>query len=216
MTNPNDLKVFTPSIYGGGTVSKGNNPYTGDDGTAYTPGIIPGAPTETIETYPTTTQNRGEVATSILVIDVDGKPLQNVHVKWPGGGTITDGNGEANISVTNENTVITITYVGKRTHIAAFKDLVNAMITLQENPTNLPPVVVKPQPTPTATVKKKNNQWLTIALGVGAIFLVSAIGSKGKTGSATKAIGLSAPKAKKRKKSRKQRKGLRQPAEITI
>src|SRR5690606_7714852 len=116
---------------------------------------------------------------TIQVIDVNGDPLENAHVKWAGGGTITDANGEATINVPSQGTIITITYMGKRTHIAAFKDLVNAMITLQETVANLPPVVVGEKPSTTQPSTKepsRHGKMLTyIAIGVGAIFLISAL-----------------------------------------
>lgn len=160
------------------------------------------------------------ITTSILVIDKDGNPLTSAHLKWNGGGVITNADGEAIVSVPSENTVITISYMGKRDHIAKFSDLVNAMVTLQDQINNLPPVVVGTKPpkvttpkpsTPVTTVKKSN--WVnTAAIGLGAVLLIAAIMGRKKED------GLNGPKSKKRKtkktkktKTTKKSKGLREP-----
>ena len=157
------------------------------------------------------------ITTSILVIDKDGNPLINAHLKWDGGGVITNAEGEAVVTVPSENTVITISYMGKRDHIAKFSDLVNAMVTLQDQVNNLPPVVVgtpkppKTTPNPSKPTQLKTTNWVsTAAIGLGAVLLIAAImGSK-------KDQGLNGPKSKKKTKTKsksksKKRKGLREP-----
>lgn len=115
--------------------------------------------------------------TSILVIDKDGNPLVGAHLKWPGGGVVTNQSGEAHVIVPSTETVITISYMGKRNHIAKFKDLVNAMITMQDQVNNLPPVVVG-QP---RQVKKKEINWMMVgAIGIGAILILAALSKKSK------------------------------------
>lgn len=235
MKNTNDLKVFVLAPYGTGTVASkgGGGTYMGNDGTAYTPGINPGGESQYSEATginPGGMYNKGALSTTIQVIDVNGNPLESAHLRWnengSSKGTITDANGDATINVANENTIITISYLGKRAHVAAFKDLVNAMITLQENVNSLPPVVVKPTPKPTTksptattTEVKKNNLVKTAAIGIGALLLLGALskGKKGK-GGLNGPEGLNGGKAKKKKKAKKGKKskGLRQPVEITL
>lgn len=170
----------------------------------------------------------GSLSTVITVIDMEGNPLVNAHVTWPGGGVVTDANGDASISVPSENTQITISYMGKRTHIAAFKDLVNAMITMQDNINNLPPVVVNPtKPLPGKYIPpKKTTQtnWLTtLGIGLAAFLLLTTLAKQ--SDKKTNSKGLNAPKPKKKKAGKKpktkKRKGLREPApepafEITL
>lgn len=237
MKNSNNLTTFAPVLFGAhaimqkggsageesGTLNNGGtyqsppfNPNTG--GSTYGPetGINPGS-----QLYP-----KGTLSKTVEIIDINGDSLVGAHLKWNNAGTavgtITNASGEATINVPTENTEITITYVGKRTHITSYSNL-GSLITLQDNVANLPPVVVgttKPTTTPPANPPaKKNNALRNIALGVGAIFLISALTSDGKKGSARKSVGLSGTKSKKRKsgKKGKKRKGLREPAqEITL
>ncbi len=220
MKNPNNLKTFNFVIFGGSPIAI----KAGDDngaGTYQSPPFNPNSSTAYCEStgiFPVT-YNKAKLNTTIQVIDINGNPLVSAHVKWSVGGTITDANGEATINVFSENTQVSISYVGKRTHIAPFSGLVNAMVTLQENVSNLPPVVVGTKPTTTNTTvdpSKNKKMLITVAIGVGVIFLISALSSKGKKGSAKTAIGLGATKSKKRKSTKKS-KGLREPAaEITL
>lgn len=109
----------------------------------------------------------------IEVIDVDGNPLEGAHVIFENSGTVTNQNGIAIVTVESENTQVTVSYLGKRSHIARFKDL-GGLITLQENPGDLPPVNVSP-------VQKTNKKMLQYAaIGIGAIFLISMILKSGK------------------------------------
>jgi hypothetical protein len=229
-----DTETFEIPVFGG-KGSGGSGTVIGEDGTAYTPGINPGTqygPQTGINPYPFV-QNRGNTK-EVEIIDKDGTPLQNAHITWTESGkkvgTITNAEGIATVEVENQTTLITITYVGKRTHVAAFKDL-GSLITLQDNVNNLPPVVIKnptTKPTtptnttpPVAQVDKKSGFMKTAIIGIGALLLISAFskpGGKGKSGLNGSAEGLSGTKGKKKKKSKKSKKskGLRQPAEITL
>lgn len=233
MKNSNDLKTFSPQIFGGQTVAGkggGNGSSTFNDGGTYqSPPFNPNTggstygPGTGINPYPYQTGGKGAFEKSFMIIDKNGDPLTNVHVKWSiggtGFGTITDANGEATVNVDSESSVITISHMGKRSHIAKYSDL-GSLITLQDNVNNLPPVVVGTKPTTTtppviATVKKTN--WVkTAAIGVGALLLIGALSKDGKKSKGGN--GLNGTKGKKRKGAKgKKRKGLREPAqEITL
>jgi hypothetical protein len=232
MKNSNDLKTFSPVVFGGQTVSgKGNEtgsesgtfndggtyqspPFNPNGGTIYGQGtgINPGG-----GFYP-----KGTLSKTIQVIDKNGDPLVNVHFKWNDGGTnvgtITGQNGEATVNVPSESTQVQISYVGKRTHIAKYSDL-GSLITLQDQVNNLPPVVVGTTTTPPVVTTEKKTNWLkTAGIGIGAFLLISAFSGSGKKSKST-GSGLSGTKSKKRKsgKKGKKRKGLREPAtEITL
>lgn len=210
MKNTNDLKVFSLAVFGDGIIAgKGTNGPASGGGTQ-SPPFSPGF-TKTIE-----------------VIDYNGNPIVSAHVKWDAKGTITNAAGEATINVPTQSTEVTISYMGKRTHIATFENL-GSLITLQDQVNSLPPVVVgQPKPpvtttttpkptTPTTTMVKKTNWVKTAGIGLGAILLISALSGKKK--------GLNAPKPKKKKsgkkakaktKSKAKKKGLREPAYPTI
>lgn len=109
----------------------------------------------------------------IQVIDVNGNPLEGVHLKYNDGtGTITNANGIANLAVQNQNARVTISHVGKRTQIADVKNL-GSLITMQEDPdNNLPPVVIG---------GKKSNTWIYATFGILAgIGLLAAAANKPK------------------------------------
>ncbi|MDP2687523.1 MAG: hypothetical protein Q8O62_09890 [Aequorivita sp.] len=228
MKNSNDLKTFVPVVFGGGTVSgKGGDTGTGtfNDGPTYqSPPFNPnGSPNQTI--------TKGTLSKIIEVIDINGKPLVSAHVKWGTQGTITNQNGEATVTVDSESTQITISYVGKRTHIASFANL-GGLITLQENVNNLPAVVVgttkpttttPPVTTPPVVATVKKTDWVkTAGIGLVALLAISALSGSGKKSkSSGSGNGLSGTKSKKRKSGKKangkKRKGLREPAtEVTL
>jgi len=230
MKNPNDLKTFTPSIFGGTTIAgKGGDFNDGNatigGGMVWTPGINPGPanPTNTDVVY-FQTGGKGAFTKSLQIIDKDGNPLVGAHITWNNGGTnvgtTTDSNGEATVNVTSENTEITISYMGKRGHVATFANL-GSLITLQDNTNNLPPVKVgtKPTQTTTTTPPAKKTNWIkTAGIGIGAFLLINALSSSGGS-KKSKSNGLNGPKGKKRKsgKKGKKSKGLREPApEITL
>lgn len=238
MKNTDELKTFTPIRYGSGNVASRGGGSTNTAGSlketdgvpVMTPPIVaPGSPygastgiNPNGDFYPATTGGKDALQTSIQVIDVDGTPLRGANITWgSASGTTTNENGEATIKVPSASTVVTISYMGKRTQVSKFADIQNALVTLQENVNNLPPVVVGNTPsTPAVSGDKKKSQMTAILIGVGAIFLVSALSSKGDKGSARKAVGLGKPKTKKKKHAKKskakKRKGLREPATIEI
>lgn len=144
---------------------------------------------------------------TITIIDIDGKPLVNAHLVWGKEGVVTDQNGDAIITVPDHSTQVTISYVGKRTHVARFGDL-GSLITLQNQTNNLPPVVIKPTNPNSPT---SNKFLVTAAIGVAAIFLVSWMASqKGLAAPATKG------KKTKAKTKKKKSKGLKGPETITM
>lgn len=226
MKNANNLKTFTPSLFGSTTVaSKGATTTTtaggtfSDDGTVYTPPFNPNPPQ-----YTTTTtapeSKKGLLSKEVQIIDVDGKPLAGAHLVWKDGkknvGTTTDSNGFATVTVPIESTKISISFVGKRSHVAAFRDL-GQMIGLQNNVDNLPPVTVGTEKEkPDDQQKPTKTNYLKVAgISIAALLIIGAIGGEGK-----KSKGLNAPKPKKRKKGKKSKKrkaALREPApEITL
>ncbi|MAB40179.1 MAG: hypothetical protein CL528_00365 [Aequorivita sp.] len=231
MKNSNDLKTFTPSIFGGTTIAgKGGDFNDGgafnDGGMVWTPGINPNGgttygPGTGINPYPYQTGGKGAFSKTLQIVDKDGNPLVGAHLTWKDGssnvGTTTDTNGEATINVVSENTAVSISYMGKRGHVATFANL-GSLITLQDNVNNLPPVVVGPKPTQTTTTNlpaaKKVNWVKTAGIGIGALLLIGALSSS----SSKKSSGLNGPKGKKKSgKKGKKRKGLREPAtEITL
>lgn len=206
--------VFTPPfipINNDGSINSGSTNEQGRE-SQYGPGtgIIPDGHTTT------TTQGNGATTKTIEVIDADGNPLVGAHVKWNGQGIITNASGYATLNVSNPETQVTISFLGKRSHIAKFKDL-GSMITLQTQVNSLPPVVVGQPTTPPSTTENKGNTklYLSIGIGIGALLLIAALSKKDNK----KNSGLNAvrPKKKKGKKTtKKKRKGLREPVTIEI
>ena len=232
MKNPNDLKTFTPSIFGGTTIAgKGGDFNDGNatigGGMVWTTTVFLVTEGSTVGPVTARSTNNFEGLKTISVTtmqDKDGNPLVGAHITWNNGGTnvgtTTDSNGEATVNVTSENTEITISYMGKRGHVATFANL-GSLITLQDNTNNLPPVKVGTKPTQTTTTPppaKKTNWIKTAGIGIGALLLINALSSSGGS-KKSKSNGLNAPKGKKRKsgKKGKKSKGLREPAtEITL
>ena len=123
-------------------------------------------------------QHRGggilpDFAKPIQVVDVAGNPLEGAHVKTGRGNKVTGANGNILIEAASNEDIVTITYMGKKTFSAAFKNL-GGLITLQDEAIVNDEVVI-------SNDKKKLNPWL-IGLGVLGVFVIAGAASKGKTG----------------------------------
>ncbi len=123
---------------------------------------------------------KGSLTKEIQIINAEsGEALVNAHVTSNGKGGVTDQYGLITVSANSTNQIFNISYVGFRTHKAAFKDL-GSMISLQVQTNSLPPVVVNPKPPITVDpVQAKANKTLLYGLiGAGLIFALSAMASK--------------------------------------
>lgn len=152
----------------------------------------------------------GDLSKTTEIIDIDGNPLVGAHVKWGSKGTVTDANGEATVSVASSETMITITYMGKRSHTTSFASL-GGLITLQDAVDDLPDVVVHDEP---ISQPKSNKMLYTALIGVGLLIVIASLKKtdKGLNAPKPKVKGKAQPKRTKTKTKPKKKKGLREPA----
>lgn len=169
-----------------------SNAYNGPDIATITDGEYFGKPSNNTAV---TTALKGK---EIQIVDVNGIPLSDANIKVVGtsNGGVTDANGYIILPDVSTESLITISYVGKKPVTRKLGEM-GSLITLQDLPMQNEEIVLTQQ-------QKANKTLMYGAIGAGLIFLLAGVFSKDKKGKNSKAStsGLNAPKTKKRKKSK--------------